>query len=54
MMSLDVTSRFGPLQWWSNSNSSRCAATAAVTDFAAVFPPSRVEAARIQRAITPE
>jgi hypothetical protein len=32
----------------------RCGATAAMTDFAAVFPPSRVEAARMQRTITPE
>src|SRR3981189_1471169 len=54
MMSLGVASRFGPLQWRSNSNSSRCWATAAITDFAAVFPPSRVEAARMQRTITPE
>jgi hypothetical protein len=52
-MSLGVASRFGPLQCRSNSNSSRCAATAAMTDFAATFPLSRVEAARIQRTITP-
>ena len=41
-------------QWRSNSNSSRCAATAAITDFAAAFPLSRVEAARMQRTMTPE
>src|SRR2546423_7523044 len=54
MMSLGGAPRFGPLQCRSNSNSSRCAATAAMTDFAAVFPASRVEAARMQRTITPE
>src|SRR4051794_20610306 len=54
MMSLGAASRFGPPQWWSNSNSSRCAATAAITDFAAAFLLSSVEAARIQRTITPE
>src|ERR1700760_498149 len=54
MMSLRVASRFGPLQWRSNSNSSRCAATAVMTAFAAALPMSRVEAAKIQRTITAE
>ncbi len=54
MMSLGVASIFGPRQWRSNSNSSRCAATAAMTDFAAALPACSVEAARMQRTITPE
>ena len=52
VMSLGVASRFAPLQWRSNSNSSRCVATAATTDFAAAFPLSRVEAARMERTMT--
>src|SRR6516165_6570792 len=54
MMSFGVASMFGPLQCLVNSNSSRCAATAASTAFAASLPFGNVEAARMHRTITPE
>src|SRR5882757_3472613 len=54
MMSLGVAFMFGPLQCLVNSNSSRWATTAVITDFAASLPPDKVDAARMQRTITPE
>src|SRR5262249_20030013 len=53
-MCFGVASIFGPLQCLVNSNSSRCAATAASTAFAASLPVGNVEAASTQRTITPE
>src|SRR6187549_2688697 len=54
MMSLGVAFMFAPLQCRVNSNSSQCAATTLITDFAASLPPDKVDAARMQRTITPE
>src|SRR6516164_6492450 len=54
MICFGVASIFGPLQCLVNSNSSRCAATAASAAFAASLPLGNVEAARTQRTITPE
>src|ERR1700733_6894109 len=54
MMLLGVASMFGPVQWLVNSNSSRCATTAAIVAFAASLPAGSVDAARMQRTMTPE
>src|SRR5262249_49643394 len=49
-----VASMLGPLQCFVNSNSSRCAATAANTSLAASFPAGKVDAANTLRTTTPE
>lgn len=54
MIWLGVASMFGPLQCFSNSNSSRCAATADSTALAFSRPPSSIEAASTQRTTTGE
>src|SRR6266568_4690594 len=54
MICFGAASIFGPAQCVVNSNSSRCAATAASAAFAASLPVANVEAARTQRTITPE
>src|SRR3984893_14056481 len=54
MICFGPASIFGPAQCLVNSNSSRCAAMAASTAFAASLPVGNVEAARTQRTITPE
>src|ERR1700726_4642959 len=54
MICFGAASIFGPAQCLVNSNSSRCAAMAASTAFAASLPVGNVEAARTQRTITEE